>query len=188
MGHGICSGYCASLLILWSAAASGEAATIENHLNLDPIFSFPSPSSSLQLLFAVTLSSALESPEPAGAWLPARDAETLTLIYILVNCLHPLVSSSFSLLKMQLLLMSVNETHLKGIAPGVNLAWVNNREISRVVCPHAGTLQRQPRRFCLSSRSQKTEVSCPICLIPSVSDSVLKVLAAEPDCEGGFQM
>ena len=107
------------------AAANREAATIENYFNFDQIF--PSPSPSLQSLFAVTLSSVLrESPDPAGAWLPPLDAKTLTLIYILVNCLHALVSSSFSLLKMQLLLMSVNETHLKGIAPSLNPAWINN--------------------------------------------------------------
>jgi len=107
------------------ATANREAAIIGNYLNFDRIFSFPSPS--LQSLFAVTLSSVLgESSEPAGAWLPLLDAEALTLIYILVNCLHPLVSPSFSLLKMQLLLTSVNETHLKGIAPSLDPAWVNN--------------------------------------------------------------
>lgn len=79
-------------------------------------------------LRAVTWSSVLRgSPDPAGAWLPLRAAEPLTLIYILVNCLHPLVSSSFSLLKMQSLLMSVNETHLKGIAPSLNPPWLNDQ-------------------------------------------------------------
>lgn len=95
---------------------------------LSRIFSFPSPSPSLQSLFAVPGSSlAQEPPEPAGAWLPLLDAETLTLIYLLVNCLHPLVPSSFSLLKMQLLLMSVNETHLKGTAPRLDPAWLRQQ-------------------------------------------------------------
>lgn len=163
------------------SAANREAAATENYLYFDQIFSTRSPSPSLQSLFAVTLSSVLrKSPDPAGAWLPLLDAETLTLIYILVNCLHPLVSSSFSLLKMQLLLMSLNETHLKGIAPSLKPAWVNNPwklpppedlegGVSPFRCPpRAG----QPRHLsappCLPSlkgpksrRGQETEVSAP---------------------------
>lgn len=176
--------------------ANRETAIIENHLNFDQILSFPSPSPSLQSLFAVTLSSVLrESPDPAGAWLPLLDAETLTLIYILVNCLHPLVSSSFSLLKTQLLLMSVNETHLKGIAPSLSLAWVNHHwklpapeSLKGGMCPlGCPTGVRQPRRLspplCLPSlkgpRAQGAKR--PGCL-PHLSGPLCKTLHAE--CAG----
>lgn len=143
-------------------AANREAAIIENYLNFDQIFSFPSPSPSLQSLFAVTLSSVLrESPDPAGAWLPLLDAETLTLIYILVNCLHPLVSSSFSLLKMQLLLMSVNETHLKGIAPSLSPAWVNNHW---KLPPPKDLKGGVPPLRCPTGAGQPRRLSAPLCL------------------------
>lgn len=59
----------------------------------------------------------IASPDPTGAWLPLLAAGTATLIYPLVNCLHPLVSPSFSLLKMQPPLISVSETHSAGVAP-----------------------------------------------------------------------
>lgn len=160
MAHGFCSDCC--LLTSEGAAANREAATMEKYLNFDQIFSFRSPSPSLQSFFAVTSSSVWrESPAPAGAWLPLLDAETLTLIYILVNCLHPLVSPSFSLLKMQWLLVSANETHLQGIAPSLTSAWANDHW--KVPLPEHLQGGSSPLR-CPTGTRQPRHLSAPLCL------------------------